>query len=153
MACHSYYLAREYPNSKLIPPCRAHREQGLGNPEQLRGIQQWDIRHYRGSLYLCGHHHWYHFRGHRHRDDHEHPSSLDPSRPGFETDRGRVYHSHGPVDRPYGGSSRLGRDEVGWVYVRDGVSARDDHLDHDHDQSQSARKQREEYEPTKDASS
>ena len=102
-------------------------------------------------LYLYDPHHLRHSRDHRRHDDHEHPSFHDLYRQGFESDLFHVYRNRDHVDHLYGGNNRDRHVEAELGNVHDdeeshGLSLV--HLDHDHDQSQSAMKQREVYGPT-----
>ena len=91
----------------------------------------------------CDLRHLCHSPDHHRHDDLEHLSSHDLDHPGFGSDRGLACHNH--VDRLFEENIR------GGGVVRESVlhdEANGDHLDRGHDQSQSAKKQREEYEPT-----
>lgn len=98
--------------------------------------------------YLFGHRHL-HRHGRLHHDGHGRLSSRGPDHQGFESGRGRAYHSLAHVDRPCAENS-LGGGEGLW-------SALDEENGHDDlevgrgrlVQNRSATRQKEEYEPTK----
>lgn len=106
---------------------------GSDSEAEIRGAQN----------HLYDLHHWYRFPDHHHLDGHERPSFLDLYHRDFESGHGLVYRSRvGRLSEVNNPDDGVGRECV----LRD--AANDDHLDRGHDQSQSAKRQREEYEPT-----
>ena len=99
------------------------------------------------STHLSCHRHWYHFLCHHRacRGHHGHGHARGHGRRGFASGHGHVDHSHGRVFRPFEENSHLCR---GGVTENDSSDAVACGLDDDHDQSQNARKQRAECEPT-----
>ena len=104
-----------------------------------------------GRANLCGHHHL--ARDHHRHVGLEHPSSRGRGLRGFENgDRGldHVGHNHVRGDRLFEGNNHPGLDEEGTVYVRDGESAHDGHLNAGHGQNQNARMLKVAYGPTEE---
>ena len=105
----------------------------------------------RGSILttrLYGHLHWFHSLDPRPRGGPERLSFHDRGLRGFWNGLDHVARNRAHDGRPCVGSNRHGHDGVEKEFVLDEEIAHDDHLDHDHDPNQSARMQREEYEPT-----
>ena len=97
---------------------------------------------------LYGHLRWFHSLDHRPHGGPERLSSHDLDHQDFANGLDHVARNRVHDDHPCVGNSRHGHDGVEKEFVLDEEIAHDDHLDHDHDPNQSARMQREEYEPT-----
>ena len=103
-----------------------------------------------GHANLCGHHHL--ARDHHRHVGLEHPSFRGRGLRGFGSGcHGLDHDDHNHVrgGRLFEGNNHPGLDEEGTVFVHDGESAHDGHLNAGHGQNQNARMLKVAYGPTK----